>query len=1146
MDSTLETFPVVSIEIVNLPQLVTKWLETNRLDTVKPDPSQIERVRVSCLTAIEERLIAGHGDSLSVHANTVFANFSQASNTLEAVYQGLKAASNLLMHPVTFLEEPIQLKIGMDMDETSAPSSSIISTTERSIAPTDSVVVSEQIFRMTRDILSFEPLGPVRVGNQMQSFYKMKLSEAIDLIDFETISRKQQQQVQQPIQQQQVPSKPVNQEETTVSTHPSQSPPRQEPVIWKPLPFGQLGTQPIGQANITYENAITALETELKSLNEQHPKKGVVLGISGRDGLGKSTMIQIARSQLPPESLIWIEGSFYRSYGRDPIPPFPQEFFVQLIHQMLNVSLEGSHKENLREQLRGTLPAILGNSAVDEDTQLFYETMLALRQPEPLTLACREKFGWHIHHLYQLLTKLSQNKPVVLVMEDLQFADSTSIDTLLHLLQADLLETPVLIILTYDTTFRIDGELKHALDTVPFKEWVVANRNESGVHRYLELPLSNPDIPEFLFNQLVQNSEGCGLYLEEALRLLYQMKILLLDEQHGKFHLQPQAELPILPYDIPKVIEARINTLDQTAHYVLQMAAVMGERFMPGILKELSQTGDDFDTALKVLWEQGFIIPDIANGARFRHGQLWKAIYDSISNETRQQIHQLFAEFLENAKASDVTVAPFLIAQHAQLGGLVHKALNAWNMAGIQQVQLGSLEGANNCFFQATTLLNALDNNLQETMGFALIDNLAMLNMEDNPELAIQLLKKAMTMLGSNSNQRARLVELRGYLATCYEKKGQFSEALALLDEIIRDLPSEHFPSERISVFSLKIDTLRSMGRMQQARSFYERELSTLVAKHPITQQDPVIQSSYWSGVIGYIDALLSQLDNQVFPLVEEGIQAATALHRPDLVIGFQLKQVAGFLQKGQYDSAERLLQLAMENIETLPNRERHYAQWGLYALINHSERGDWESASLLATNTLYQAEQSQDYLTWLMTQNYIGRLAYGKGNYLEARKILESAILLSSEYKLATPALVGWRFLAEAELRLQNVDLAESLVTQAIVIADKEEIQNLYESYLLKILLGEILINRSCFQEAGKMLEAEWPLILRSNCPPLMARSATQVGRLYHHIALEAPPQSANKYRTRSTMFFEKALQLWQSLGNRYEVQAIRAMGIQ
>jgi hypothetical protein len=269
---------------------------------------------------------------------------------------------------------------------------------------------------------------------------------------------------------------------------------------------------------------------------------------------------------------------------------------------------------------------------------------------------------------------------------------------------------------------------------------------------------------------------------------------------------------------------------------------------------------------------------------------------------------------------------------------------------------------------------------------------------------------------------------------------------------------------------------------------------------------------------------LLAQCDNTAMPLIEECLTQARERNLEGLILALQLTQAQFFLRNGEYERCDREADGLLSAIEAMEDSDWFLAQWGLLAMMYHCELEDWNSASQLVLTVMSKSEAAHDYLTWITAQCYAGHISGKLGKIKEARQLIEQAIGLSSDYRFASAALLGWRFLADFELSVGNAEVAYDIAAKALDIAGKPDIYHMYEMIQLTLVASRALLAQGKPKEAGKLLEPVWPPAAKTKWQPLIAVCALEIGQLYKQLAQNVPSDLSRKYLTRSVEFFLKA----------------------
>lgn len=919
--------------------------------------------------------------------------------------------------------------------------------------------------------------------------------------------------------------------------------------------FGEFRTK--RPPNLTYEKAVDTLAARMANFFDGDPVpaaasglKGMVVSLCGSVGLGKSTILQMARSRVESQDpadmkAIWLGGS--NAIAQQDMQ-VPLGFWLDVLRNFFGLSPDGMMPQEAEAQIA----QVLGYLYPDEKNEAlaeFFREVLCIRPLKPLVYDAARYAGRMTDHLLMLLRHLASMKPVVLVLEDLENADPASVEVLIQLLRQGMLNLPVFVFASMRRDYHPTGELAELLRLAAIEELVVSDLNESELMKLLEDgPLAEHlgQFPKVFLDHLCQYTDGLPFVLEESLRYLYLNGVLSVNPATGKFMpVDPHglANRSHLPATVAELISSRMTFLSDPARYVLQLASVLGDKTATGTLMDLSQLEEAaFRQVLQELWDNGWIVPELANGLAFRHAMLWQTVYYGIPAQMRQQMHQLASEYLENGAKNRVTVPPIQIARHAELGGLYKRAFHYWNLAGVHAAQAGSLLGANMALHRALTLLPNSGLADARARQLKLFETLALLNVTTHPDFAYDLLEPALSLTQPGSPKQ---MELLGLKAQCLESRGQFAERLEVLEQTLSNVsPTEH-PTEHIMLQMERMESLFTLGKMAQAQELMTSVVDPFAERFDLSR-DPLLLQGYLNARRVEGQVLAALLHPQALVRLEEADRIAQERDMRDIGNLLQLARVQVQLMRGQYTPAQQALNALLPMIESFggPEAPRSLARWGALAIQSHMAFGDWQNASILVPNSLYQAQQARDFHTWIQVQTLAGQITFGLGNTQEARELIEHAITASADYRLAGTALMGWRAMVALELAENHLDAAVEIAENAIAIAVKPEINYRYEWVLLQNLYAECLLARQDFKSAGKLLETLWTEVLQGGYAPLTAMTATSIGKLYQHLATTVTSsQAQQKHIERAKEFLQKARQLWRDMKNPYKVRELELL---
>jgi DNA-binding SARP family transcriptional activator len=259
--------------------------------------------------------------------------------------------------------------------------------------------------------------------------------------------------------------------------------------------------------------------------------------------------------------------------------------------------------------------------------------------------------------LAQVIWLCSQDEPLVLLLDDLHWADPSSLQ-LIHHLARQTQEQSLLLVGAYRSTDLVDG---HAL-TALRQQLVRQNRvlelplaafHEDDVVLLLRI-LGNQDASDALARRLHHETEGHPFFLAEVLRTLTQegLDLVAVAERTGL------DERWLLPPGVRAVALGRLDRLAADDRAVLDHASVVGREFALSLLAHF------LDRPERVLAEQaerlcarGFLRPRKPNRYEFSHDLMRRAAYEALSEPRRRLLHRQLADLLRTQDAPAGTVA---------------------------------------------------------------------------------------------------------------------------------------------------------------------------------------------------------------------------------------------------------------------------------------------------------------------------------------------------------------------------------------------------------------------------------------------------------------------------------------------------------
>jgi class 3 adenylate cyclase/tetratricopeptide (TPR) repeat protein len=328
-----------------------------------------------------------------------------------------------------------------------------------------------------------------------------------------------------------------------------------------------------------------------------------------------------------------------------------------------------------------------------------------------------------------ILSTLAKRRPIVLILDDLQWMDTGSVN-LLFQLGRRLVGSKILLVGAYrseEVTLGREG-VRHPLGEVltEFKRqfgdvWIdldnlEANREQQFVEAYLQ---TEPNLLSQTFRQaLYEHTEGHPLFTIELLRNLKDHGDLVRDQQ-GRWIERGSIKWDLLPSRVEGVIEERIGRLGPEQREILTTASVEGEEFTVQIIAYIHKIDERelLRTLSQTLDRQHHLIADRGmekvNGKTlfifsFRHHLFQKYLYDQLNEPERVVFHKAVGEALETLYTGSADVISPRLARHFDLAGSAEKAVEYYTMAGKHALRVSANQEALTHFQRALHLINGL------------------------------------------------------------------------------------------------------------------------------------------------------------------------------------------------------------------------------------------------------------------------------------------------------------------------------------------------------------------------------------------------------------------------------------------------------
>lgn len=416
--------------------------------------------------------------------------------------------------------------------------------------------------------------------------------------------------------------------------------------------------------------------------------RGQIISVIGEAGVGKSRMVSELKGYTADRDMTWLEGrcvSIGESIG--------YWVFTDILRSYLDFA-DDDTPEALREKIVSSMQAIFPQRW--EEVVPYVGNLLSVRFGNEWDDRIRYLPAEQVKYqtfltLRDIFHTLSQQKPLLLILEDLHWSDNLSLD-LLNLMMDDLSLAPMLLMCVYrpyreHRSWHISSQASaKCLDR--YTELTLRGLTEHESRRLVQSLLSIENLPDSIRESILQKAEGNPFFVEEVIRSLIESDII---HQDGDRWFARDAVSDItVPDTIQSVIMSRIDRLEDEVRYVLQSAAVIGRLFRHRLLQYTTQQEQDLDQYLWQLEDRDLVyeehaIPELEYS--FRHVLTQETAYSTILSRRRRDFHGKVAEGYEALYASRIEECYEELAYHYSRSNNQQKAIEYLVKAGDKSME---------------------------------------------------------------------------------------------------------------------------------------------------------------------------------------------------------------------------------------------------------------------------------------------------------------------------------------------------------------------------------------------------------------------------------------------------------------------------
>jgi predicted ATPase/KaiC/GvpD/RAD55 family RecA-like ATPase len=730
-----------------------------------------------------------------------------------------------------------------------------------------------------------------------------------------------------------------------------------------------------------------------------HGDGGVVF-IHGEAGIGKTRLLREVGAYAQSRGVQVLHGRCPALFRIDGVPPYI------IWKEVIKDYLETCTPEQLYRVI-GFHPA--------EIAKLVPELGQKLRSvPQSFAISPEQEQNRLFEAVSQFITNISREIPLLVVLDDLQWTDPSSL-LLLHYLARGMQRTPLLLLCAYRSS---DVGEKHPLTPVLAdlnrerlpQEIQLKRMSLDNVSEMIKNILEQDDIPEEFCKLVYDKTGGNPFFAEEIVKSLKEEGVIYKEETKWKFREVSAVEFP---KSVKNVLKTRLSRLDEDCQNILTMASFIGNDFTLEALCAVTHIEED--RLLKLvddLFKTGLIKEQVIRGegiCSFADILVRDVVYEDVSPLSRKKIHRAVGSALEEVYVEAIDEHYGELASHFIEGGDKERALNYFLKAAEKAQKVYAHSEAFSYLQHALEILEEMKASIEQKAG--IVEELGDLRawMGDT-DACLEYWNKA-SILWSQLGNRRKTADLDIKMADIlWNAVGNKEKASVHHAAALRILEKEPESVELARLYENMSHMLWRSGEIAKASSFAHKALE-LAERFG----DPEILAKCYNDLAG---VTLSVEESKEY--LEKGLKIAVENNCMEIAIILHNNISLYYEMSGNIDKAIEIRERGFELGKKIG--ETYSTSWaGRMLAFNYCNMGELQKALALLEKLLELSKRTNDVVGLAQASCFIGHVYRYMGEYDRGLQYLNEAYRIAKDTKeyqtiAETAALLGELLMAREE----------------------------------------------------------------------------------------------------------------------------------
>ncbi len=679
-----------------------------------------------------------------------------------------------------------------------------------------------------------------------------------------------------------------------------------------------------------------------------------------------------------------------------------------------------------------------------------------------------------------LLNVLSAEKKLVIVVEDFEHADASSIECLKNIFEQKYIRGKITLVISTDKEFRLSSVIPKISHYPWYTKIIIKQETNETVNDFIKRYSGGLE-DNFILSKIAEKSLGSMVYVNQGLHYLVDHGVLL--KKSNKLFVVSDKIIHI-PSSIEDLIYKRTALLMENPDlFGFYLTLVMlGPKVSNDILMQLYKSG--VKDKLEILIEKGFVEVLKDKYVYLRYFNLFRKAAIAIAgsekliksaeklskvfNVNEEYLHPVTLEYFYYQDKTEEAAS--LLHSFNELcldfGDIPAHVKGFESFIGFMGVDMNHFDGSK------------ADKNLAGLV-FKSAEVIGKLAYQDHPLIARKYLKIAINA-AELEQDREKIIELSSLIVQACNFTDYYQDTIDYLGKITSLVPKEAFDVKHENfelkfylLNFIKLQALLNTGDLKTCINLAEDMLSAFEFIQKINKNDNKL-------------AKLTGMKEDIFVIKAKAELMAVNNNLVKTLeylklISPQKQQLAGVLEVGQ-DIISGVNTEKMQKLEKLSSKlktsakilDESYLYCEFFRIIAKMQYGEWSEVANIAYSLRSLADDLGDFEIVMFLDLVIGMNYKAIGNFKKAKLIYEDVLKVAAEKKLMGVMFLGWYLIADFEVANKRNEEALKLVNKVNMILEKDDKYSKIAVVSFKTLFARILqLNnktlsaKSCAQQA-------------------------------------------------------------------------------